>query len=107
MLTKSLWRPKGTYPWKGHKKVIKVLGEHTFLLDDKQIWRVNQIKKCVRDSLAPDPEQWIEQDTAPQPQTTPSPLRQSTRRKRDPGSTTTSTAATEFLTPAPPDAGDR
>ncbi len=53
MLTKCPWSPKGTSLWKGPKKVIKVLGAYSFLLDDKQIWHANQIEKCVRDSLAP------------------------------------------------------
>ncbi len=80
VLSKSPWSPKGTSPWKGPKKVIKVLGAYSFLLDDKQIWHANQLKKWVRDSLAP--EQWIEQDSALQPQAAPTPLRRSTRSTR-------------------------
>ncbi len=68
-----------TYTWKGHKKV-KVLGAYSFFLDDKRTWHANQLKKWVRDSLAL--EQWIEQDSAPQRQAAPTPLRRSTRMTR-------------------------
>ncbi len=80
MLTKSPWSPKGISPWKGPKKGIKALRAYSFLLDDKQVWHANLLKKWVRDSLAP--EQWIEQDLAPQPQAAPTPLRRSTRMTR-------------------------
>ncbi len=40
--------PKRNLPLERPKKVIKVLGAYSFLLDDKQIWYADQLKKWLR-----------------------------------------------------------